>query len=158
MVGIYAVNSYLLVICSAGCRRVFSVFLPFFLLIFARFLLCCAYVCFCVFFVFMQNNFCIFCICKICNCILQLCKIVQNLQLHNFLLMFAAHLLRLCEYDNITLDGDYNAIFRAGGGSLGFDCFLILVCSVFISALVLWVFRALNERRAALQIKSTIRK
>lgn len=26
-------------------------------------------------------------------------------------------------YDNITVDGDYNAIFRAGGGSLGFDCF-----------------------------------
>lgn len=26
-------------------------------------------------------------------------------------------------YDNITVDGDYNAIFRAGGGSLGFDAF-----------------------------------
>ena len=46
-------------------------------------------------FVLMQNNFCIFCICKICICILRLCKIVQNLHLHNFLLMFAAYLLRL---------------------------------------------------------------
>lgn len=26
-------------------------------------------------------------------------------------------------YDTVTVDGDYNAIFRAGGGSLGFDCF-----------------------------------
>lgn len=26
-------------------------------------------------------------------------------------------------YDNITVDGDYNAIFRAGGDSLGFDAF-----------------------------------
>ena len=41
------------------------------------------FACFALFFVFMQNNFCIFCICKICICILRLCKIVQNLHLHN---------------------------------------------------------------------------
>lgn len=29
---------------------------------------------FALFFVFMQNNFCIFCICKICICILRACK------------------------------------------------------------------------------------
>ena len=54
---LFFVNFVLLVICSAGCRRIFSVFSLFF----ARFLLCCACACFCVFFVFMQNNFCIFC-------------------------------------------------------------------------------------------------
>lgn len=26
-------------------------------------------------------------------------------------------------YDTVTIDGDYNAVFSAAGGSLGFDCF-----------------------------------
>lgn len=34
-----------------------------------------------------------------------------------------ANYTKLEGYDNVTVNGDYNAIFRAGGGSLGFDCF-----------------------------------
>lgn len=96
----------LILICSSFAPLSVVAFFPFFCHFFTDFRLFSALLrvrvflrCFCVFFVFMQNNFCIFCICKICNCILRLCKIVQNLQLHNFLLMFAAHLLRLCEYE-----------------------------------------------------------
>ena len=104
MAGVYAVNSYLLVICSAGCLRVF----PFFCHFFADFRLFSVLLrvrvflrCFCVFFVFMQKKFCIFCICKICNCILRLCKIVQNLHLH-FTVMQNLQLHNLKHHENVS--------------------------------------------------------
>ena len=73
-------------ICSSFAPLAVVAFSPFFCWFFADFRLfsaLCACACFALFFVFMQNNFCIFCICKNCICILRLCKIVQNLHLHN---------------------------------------------------------------------------
>lgn len=91
----------LILICSSFAPLAVVAFFPFFCRFFADFRPFSALLrvrvfsrVFALFFVFMQNNFCIFCICKICICILRLCKIVQNLHLHTFLLKFFAGLLR----------------------------------------------------------------
>jgi len=70
---------------------------------------------FALFFVFMQNNFCIFCICKICICILRLCKIVQNLHLHTFLLKFFAGLLRT-KNNELRVTKKKNGVYSAMRG------------------------------------------
>lgn len=91
----------LILICSSFAPLAVVAFFPFFCRFFADFRPFSALLrvrvfsrVFALFFVFMQNNFCIFCICKICICILRLCKIMQNLHLHTFLLKFFAGLLR----------------------------------------------------------------
>lgn len=94
----------LILICSSFAPLAVVAFFPFFCRFFADFRPFSALLrvrvfsrVFALFFVFMQNNFCIFCICKICICILRLCKIMQNLHLHTFLLKFFAGLLRTNE-------------------------------------------------------------
>ena len=71
-----------ILICSSFAPLAVVAFFPFFCRFFADFrpfsalLRVCVFSrVFALFFVFMQNNFCIFCICKICNCIIRQCKI-----------------------------------------------------------------------------------